>query len=158
MLVGGLAVAYWGEPRFTKDIDLSVYLGPSGTDALLAELTKSKFIFHKKEIMTLVKLSNRFAIADPSDTYRIDLWLPRTDFEKSALDRRLKKIIDHKYINLISPEDLILFKLLANRPQDLLDIQGILARQKRNLDEKYLQYWAIAFDKYKELDKLKLGY
>ena len=32
MLIGGLAVAMWGEPRATLDVDLSVWVDPAGFD------------------------------------------------------------------------------------------------------------------------------
>ena len=121
----------------------------------MRELAKNKFIFRKKEIKTLVKLSNRFAVADPSDTYRIDLWIPKTDLEKKAFERKLKRKINSMTINLISPEDLILFKLLTDRPQDIIDIKSILARQKGKLDEQYLKFWSMALDKHKKLKKLE---
>ena len=42
---------------------------------------------------------------------------------------------------LVTAEDLILFKLVASRPRDLLDIQDILFTQGQ-LDETYLRRWA----------------
>jgi hypothetical protein len=42
---------------------------------------------------------------------------------------------------LVSAEDLILFKLVAARPRDLLDVQDVLFTQGE-LDEPYLRRWA----------------
>jgi len=155
MLVGGLAVGFFGEPRFTRDIDIAIIIDPKNIEILIRALKRHKYIFHEKEILMLSRLSNRFAIADPSDTYRIDLWIPKSGYEKKSFERRKKKKISQTSFFLISPEDLILFKLLADRPQDILDIKGILGRQKGKLDRDYMRFWAIALNKYQKLKKLE---
>ncbi|OGC23579.1 hypothetical protein A2291_00335 [candidate division WOR-1 bacterium RIFOXYB2_FULL_42_35] len=155
MIVGGGAVNYFGDFRLTKDLDVVIALEPSSVNGLLGLLDKNGYKFHKKELEMLAKLSNRFALADPSDTYRIDLWIPKTSYEKNALDRRQNKRTNHGLISFISPEDLILFKLLAGRPQDIIDLQGVLTRQKGKLDRKYLKFWAMALDKYEQLKKIE---
>lgn len=38
-----------------------------------------------------------------------------------------------------SPEDLLLLKVLAGRPKDLLDAEGILTRHRGRVDLKYLK-------------------
>lgn len=37
-LIGGLALAVWGQPRYTKDVDLKVQLARDEADRLLAAL------------------------------------------------------------------------------------------------------------------------
>jgi len=38
IVIGGVAVAAWGEPRVTRDVDLKVLLGCDDADCLLAAL------------------------------------------------------------------------------------------------------------------------
>jgi len=45
-------------------------------------------------------------------------------------------------IPVISPEDLILYKLLSRRERDMDDIRDILSLQKRNIDINYMKKWA----------------
>ena len=66
---------------------------------------------------------------------------------------RLKLIFDSK--------DLILFKLIASRPKDILDIRSIILRHKKHLDTPYLRKWAQVISDdlgdveiYTELEKL----
>ena len=157
MIVGGAAVNYFGDFRLTKDLDVVVALEPKNVNKLLSLLKKQSYIFHKKEIETLTKLSNRFVIADPSNTYRIDLWIPKTYYEKKAFERRKNKKTGAGLMPFITPEDLILFKLLANRQKDISDVEGILIRQKGKLDRKHLKFWAMALDKYDQLKKIEKG-
>jgi hypothetical protein len=154
MLVGGLAVNYYGAPRATGDIDLSLLASSQNTAKLLVALKKNRFLFHAKEVASLVKTSNRFLVFDPSNTYRIDCWIPKTRFELQALDRRVKVSMGGKALFLPAAEDLILFKLLAGREKDKEDLKWIILRQKRILDKKYLEFWSVALGVHKELKKL----
>lgn len=153
MLVGGLAVNYYGVPRATGDIDISVLAGPDNIEELLSSLQKRKFIFHRRDILTLIKISNHFLFFDPSNTYRVDCWLPKTNFGLQALKRRKNIRLAGKNIYLPTVEDLILLKLTAGRDKDMEDLKWIIKRQKGKLDKDYLKYWSIALDVYKDLQK-----
>jgi hypothetical protein len=153
MLVGGLAVNYYGAPRATGDIDISLLVSSDNINVLLANLQKGKFVLHPKEIMTLVNISNHFLLFDPSNTYRIDCWIPKTNFELQALKRRKRVKLAGKNIHLPSAEDLILFKLIAGRNKDTEDLKWIVKRQKDKLDKKYLKFWSMALAINKKLNK-----
>jgi hypothetical protein len=55
--------------------------------------------------------------------------------------RRILDEVERKPVHLITAEDLILFKLLAGRPRDLLDIEDVFFMQSQ-LDEAYMRRWA----------------
>lgn len=153
MLVGGLAVNYFGQPRFTADIDLVITIDVKKTPKLIDILKKNKYIFPEETLRILIKASNVFQVTDPSGIYRIDFWIPKTNFEKNAFERKIPKKWHNKTIYLPTPEDLLLFKIIAGRAKDLIDIEGVMERQKGKLDKKYLNFWAMALDKEKELKK-----
>jgi hypothetical protein len=155
MIVGGLAVNYYGQIRTTEDIDIVASVKLKDIPGLLKALKEKKYKFHREEISALVRMGNRFAIADPSDTYRIDFWIPKFPYENQAFDRRRKTKIGNKTLYLICPEDLVLFKLLAGRYQDEIDAVGVLKRQKGKLDRKYLKFWAMYLKKHKDLKELE---
>ena len=70
-----------------------------------------------------------------------DIFLAETAFQREVIDRHIVAEVDGLRVKLVSAEDLILFKLVASRPRDLVDIQDILFTQGR-LDEAYLRHWA----------------
>ncbi len=42
-------------------------------------------------------------------------------------------------------EHSIIFKLIAGRPQDIIDIENIIIRQETNLDHKLIERWLEQF-------------
>jgi hypothetical protein len=81
----------------------------------------------------------------------VDLFLAETPFQDQLLARRIEGRVNGFTVWLVSPEDLILLKLLASRPRDLSDIGDILFTQG-DLDESYLRKTAASL---KILDPLQ---
>lgn len=71
----------------------------------------------------------------------IDVFLSESAFQKSILQRRSQHDVGGKLVWLVSPEDLILLKALANRDRDRGDIQDVLFMQGE-LDREYISHWA----------------
>jgi hypothetical protein len=53
---------------------------------------------------------------------------------------------------IVSPEDLILLKLLARRPRDLSDVGDVLFMSGQ-LDETYMRHWAAELGIADELER-----
>lgn len=140
LLIGGLAVGILGEPRMTQDIDLIIFIPKTGVPAFLKKLKSEGFDFNPTGTQKDLELKGAFRIS-----YQ-DLWVDfivsSTDFEKSAFKRKIKVSLLDKKVNLPSPEDLILLKLIPGRERDLLDVKSIIERHKGKLDRKYLERWA----------------
>ena len=151
-VMGGLAVRVYSIPRATQDVDLTVTVNQSQLAQLLVELENREFSVPEAyrsgwvdsvADMPLVKL-RRYVAGRGVD---VDLFLTETSFQQSLMQRRRSAEIEGHAVQLVSPEDLILLKLVASRPRDLIDVQDILFTQG-DLDESYLHHWA------KELDVL----
>ena len=56
------------------------------------------------------------------------------------MSRRARQPLDDRPVWLVSPEDLILLKLIAQRPRDLANVGDVLFMQGQ-LDESYLRRW-----------------
>jgi hypothetical protein len=70
-----------------------------------------------------------------------DIFLVENDFQREVMTRRFRADVEGRPLQLITPEDLILFKLLAGRPRDILDVKDIFFMQGQ-LDEPYMRRWA----------------
>jgi hypothetical protein len=72
----------------------------------------------------------------------IDFLLAESDFLKNVINRAVGVDFLNSKIKTITPEDLVLLKLLANRKQDLADIEKIFSSQENKLDHSYLNKWS----------------
>ncbi len=68
--------------------------------------------------------------------------MARGTYQQRALRRAVTVDLGRRQVRVISPEDLILYKLLADRPIDRADIRGVLQEQAKRLDVTYLTRWA----------------
>ena len=142
MLVGGIAVGIWSQPRATVDIDLLVTIRPADLETFMNELKKSnKFIFIHDAPMSFKKISLIRATLKGNPDIFVDFILADDDFKIEALKRREQVELADFTINITTPEDLIILKLLSDREQDRLDAKMILETQKGRLDLEYIRKW-----------------
>ena len=135
-IIGGLAVVRWGEVRATQDVDVSL-LVELGEERRYVEALLKKFASRIPDALEFAIL-NRVLLLTASNGVSIDIGLASFTYEIEVVDRATSFPFD-RGVDLVtaSAEDLIILKLLAERPIDLIDIRGILVRQPK-LDWNYL--------------------
>ncbi len=145
-VMGGLAVRAHGLPRPTYDVDFVVGWDRERLGELCRELDLLGFSVPEPHLtgwvdevakMPLVKSSMMVS----GQTIDVDLFLAETPFLQSALARRFRVDVDGVLVSLVTAEDLILLKVVANRLRDRADIADIRFTQGA-LDEAYLHHWA----------------
>jgi hypothetical protein len=145
IVIGGVAVAAWGEPRLTRDVDLKVLLSRQDADRLLDILSPLYQPLLPDPGEMLRKQAVVF-IRDSTGT-RLDLLLADTPYDVIAVQRgREIEIQPGMAIRLCSPEDLILYKLISTRLRDHEDAQSVIRRQGDALDDDYLIGWLRRFE------------
>jgi predicted nucleotidyltransferase len=143
MLVGGLAVGIWGEPRATVDIDFLVSFNVNDFAVLSNKINDSdKFIFTHDKPMTFTKISLLRSTLKSNIDIFVDFMFADDVFQKEALERRQMINIADFTVNIPTAEDLILLKLLSGREQDIVDAKKVFRMQKDNLDMEYMRRWA----------------
>jgi len=146
-ITGGYAVSVWGHPRSTIDIDIVVELFETKIPNLAAAL-KSLSTFGYVDIQQMqdaLRRKSEFNFIHESGI-KVDFWIKSGEpFAKQELKRRRAKIIGGKKVYFVSPEDLILSKLIWHKKSgsdyQLKDAESIIKRQKK-LDWKYIKKWA----------------
>lgn len=140
-LLGGLAVGVTGEPRFTYDVDVDIFVDKRMVAALLQKLCAASFRVNVHKAIEDIQQFGTFRVH--FGEVPIDCILASTALETSALKRAKKKaVIPSCKAYVPSPEDLILLKIIPGRPKDLIDAASIVARHGARLDRPYLERWA----------------
>ena len=145
IIIGGVAVAVWGEPRVTRDIDLKVLIGRGEADRLLNVLKPD----YTPMVPNPVELLKRQAILFIRDTHgtRLDLLLAETPYDVKAIQRgREVEIQPDIFIRVCSPEDLVIYKLISTRARDHEDAISVVRRQGSELNEEYIVEWLRQFE------------
>jgi hypothetical protein len=144
-VIGGLAVAIWGEPRLTRDVDMKVLLQRDQADHLLSVLEPDYTFLSNTPKQTLQRMGMLFV--ENIAGLRIDLLLADTPFDVQAIQRgRSVEIQPGQNITVCTPEDLILYKMISTRPRDYEDVRGVVRRQGQNLDDSYILNWLQQFE------------
>jgi len=145
VLIGGLAAAVWGTPRGTQDVDLKIMLKRDEARRLM-DILGNDFVPFQIDPLAALRGSGIVFVRDQLET-RIDLALADTAFDESAIIRgRMVDLMPEMPVRVCSPEDLIVYKLLAPRGRDYDDIVGIIQRQQDALDDAYVIRWLKEFE------------
>lgn len=137
MLIGGLAVAAWGEPRTTLDIDVSIWIESEELEATLARLCQRVRPLPADPVA--FAREHRVLPAETSQHVRADFVLAALPQEREALRRAQPRQIAGRTVMVASVEDLILMKLISEREKDLEDARRLLRRFRDSLDRAYLE-------------------
>jgi hypothetical protein len=140
LIIGGIAAGTLGEPRVTGDVDVDIILDQEDVPDFLAKAKKAGFKVSPKKCLRTAEQTGTFQIH--YGDFHIDFIIASTDLEKQAFNRR--KTIKLYGIKAFfpTPEDLIIFKIIPGRKQDLLDAERVVMRHAGKLDTEYLKTWA----------------
>lgn len=135
MVIGGYAVLYHGEPRFTEDIDIVLGID---TDQLteLIEITKKDFIIRVDSPEAFVNQTNVLPLQDKHSNVKVDLIFSFIEFERKAIESAEVVKIKGNELRIVRAGDLIIYKLLAGRPKDIDDAKSVLQFNIDKIDLK----------------------
>lgn len=148
-IAGGLAVSFWGYPRSTRDVDLAILLPKVNPLQQLDQSLRSGGLRPKntggpKTLGEMQVYQWKYEILEAHIEVDVDLLLGDSSYFSQALTRSRPCSIASVNANMqvLSCEDLILFKAVAGRLIDLADIRELLAVNRESLDFIYLQHWS----------------
>jgi hypothetical protein len=132
-IIGGLAVQRWGEPRQTRDVDLSL-LAPLGEEAAIIDALLQQFRPRREDARQFA-IDRRVLLVEISAGVPADISLSALPYEERVVDRATGFPVSHETaIVTCSAEDLVVLKAFADRPRDWIDIEGVIVRRGRLLD------------------------
>lgn len=133
-LFGAQAVIIWGRPRLTADVDVTVRLIPEDADRLVAAMEKAGFRLRVSRAGDFVERTRVLPFVHAPTNLLLDVVLAGPGLEEMFLGRAITVDIGGVSVPVISPEDLIVTKVLAGRPKDLEDVHGVLLERLDRLD------------------------
>jgi hypothetical protein len=133
---GAFALAYYAEPRATIDIDVNVFIGPSGADRVEAALVP----------LGVEPNPDRSALErDGQSRWRwgetpVDLFFSNAAIH-DAMEKGVRRVpFAERRVPILSPEHLLLCKVAFDRPKDWLDIEEMLLLTP-DLDSAEIDRW-----------------
>ncbi len=146
-IIGGLALQFWGEPRLTKDVDLTLLTG-FGNEEIFIDALLRKFSARIDDAKNFA-LRNRVILLQTASGIGIDISLGAFPFEEMMIARAdYQRYLPNVSLKICSSEDLIVLKAFADRLKDWSDIRTVLIKQD-NLD------WSYIFEQLAPLVELK---
>lgn len=133
-LFGAQAVAVYGVPRLTADVDATVDVPVEGAADLAEALADAGFVPRIDDLEAFVERTRVVPLAHVATGIPVDLVLAGPGLEMTFLDRARDIDLAGTTVPVICPEDLVTSKILAGRPKDLEDVRGILAQRVGELD------------------------
>lgn len=144
MVIGGQAVMLYGEPRMTRDIDLTLGLGSEGLDRVVAVCCRCGLKPLPAAPAEFVRETMVLPAIDEGTGIRVDFVFSVTDYERQAIGRSRPVELGGVNIRFAAVEDVLIHKLVAARPRDFEDAQSIVAKNP-GLDRVYVERWLAAF-------------
>lgn len=134
---GALALGFWGEPRGTLDVDVTLFVSPKktaecvecllsvGCDFMLAEARRSL----AEDGFCRVELQGM----------RVDVFLPIVAFYQRARARRKAVKLGDQSVWIWDAESLAVFKMMFFRRKDMADVEQILRQQGKQFDREWVR-------------------
>jgi predicted nucleotidyltransferase len=145
MIIGGQAVLIYGEPRLTRDIDVTLGVGPERLPDLVAFARASAWRLLVEAPEEFVQRTMVLPCVDPPSGIRIDFIFSHSAYEQQAMGRVRRVEIGKASVRFAAAEDVIVHKIIAGRPRDLQDVQNILLKNPE-VDQEYIRRWLAEFD------------
>lgn len=145
MIIGGQAVLVHGEPRLTKDIDVTLGVGVEEVERIQETVKKINLKLLVKDVHGFVKKTMVLPTADEKSGIRVDFIFSFSPYERQAIERAISVNIGRVAVQFAAVEDVVIHKVVAKRARDLEDVRSILLKNP-DYDKKYVKKWLREFD------------
>jgi hypothetical protein len=121
----------------TADVDIVIATDISRALALARALGRSNFRPLIPNIAEVIEKAFLLPLRHRVTNVKVDLSIGLSGFEKQAVTRAEPIDLAGTTVAVATAEDLLIMKVLAGRPQDELDLQGLVIAQGNRLDWNY---------------------
>lgn len=134
---GAIALGYWGTPRGTVDVDLTLYVSPERPSECVWLL---RDIGCEMVAANAVKSLGEHGFCSAMFAgMRLDVFVPTIPFYGEARLRRRRVELAGRSIMVWDAESLAVFKMMFFRRKDLADVEQILRTQGERFDRPWVR-------------------
>lgn len=138
-IIGGVAYNFWREPRFTKDVDFIAWADPAGLAQMRERLLAAGYAVTREQGAFEPSGPDFLRFVLPGTQRMVEFQTAKTDFQELAINRAVT-LSEAQPFPVVSPEDLIIMKLIANRSSDHRDLYSL--GEIEDLDWPYIEHWS----------------
>jgi hypothetical protein len=153
VIIGGIAASLLGKPRFTADVEAVFLLELDKIPQLLTRAATCGIQARIEDPEQFARKNRVLLLRHTTTGIDIDISLGVLPFEIEMVEHSQNIRLAGLQLRLPTPEDLIILKTVAHRPQDMLDIDSILARHPQ-VDKDYIRKWVQQFADALEMPEL----
>jgi hypothetical protein len=136
-LGGAIALGFWGAPRGTIAVDVTIYLPPDKPSDCVRLLQEIGCEFSATE--AIVSFREHGFCRVTYGGMRVDVFLPIAPFYEAARARRKRVELARQPAMIWDAESLAVFKMMFFRRKDLADVEQILRSQGRQFDRTWVR-------------------
>ena len=125
-IIGGVAASLQGQARATEDVDALLRLDEKSLDHFLDMAMAEGFRARIPDAVSFARRSAVLLLEHKASRVSVDLTICRLPFESDTIDRARVIVMGGLQLSVAAPEDLIIMKAIAHRPQDLQDIRAVV--------------------------------
>jgi hypothetical protein len=145
-LLGAQAIVVHGRPRMTADIDVAVELGSRSVKMLLDALAGSGFAPAFEFDDMFVSATRVVPVVHRVSGIPVDIMLAGPGLEELFLDAAELTVIAGVEVPVIRAEHLVVTKILAGRPRDIGDVEGVVVARGDTLDHQEIEQLLILLE------------
>ena len=145
MIIEGQAVLFYGSPRLTQDVDVTLGIDIDGYEKIIDVCQRAKLKILTAKPNSFLRQTHVLPTQDWASKLRVDFIFSNTSYERNAIRRARSGKVGSVNVKFASLEDLIVHKLVAGRALDIEDVQTLLAKHKSKLDTRYVRRWLRRF-------------
>jgi hypothetical protein len=133
-IIGGIAINANGVARFTEDVDATIPGAGLDLDRLVSGFAKNGIFARTPGVVEFARQNQVLLLRHGPSGIDLDVSLAWMAFELEAIERAIELRFGSARIRAARPEDLLIYKLIANRPQDLWDAERLLLLFRADID------------------------
>ncbi|MEO8381100.1 MAG: hypothetical protein ABI779_15665 [Acidobacteriota bacterium] len=146
MLTGSYASSLHSLPRATRDIDIVIFPNRDQLTRLIQSLPPDSYHSDLEEALDSLRRRGQFNIIDYATGWKVDFIIPPFDeFHVEEFERRRLIDVDGVPLSVVSPEDIVIAKLLwakaGESERQLEDAATVVRLQGSKLDVAYIEKW-----------------